>query len=464
MMKDSWATFGIDLHVELRGPLRKRALEGALREAIADGRLPAGTSLPSSRSLAIDLGMARNTVVDAYEQLTAEGWLEARRGSGTTVADRPAAAAGAGAVTAERPPQWRHDLRPGGPDLSSFPRSAWLAASRRVLSYAPNADFGYGDPRGTRQLREALAGYLGRVRGVRTHPSRVVICSGFTQAFGLLCQVLRERGASTLAVECYALPELRQIAARMDLDVVTVPVDDQGADVTSAGSSAEAAVITPAHQFPLGTVLSPNRRRAAMAWAQKERAVIVEDDYDGEFRYDREPLGALQGLDAERVAYVGTASKTLAPALRLAWLALPAELVQPVAEAKLLADRHTAVIEQLTLAEFIRSGAYDRHVRRRRLAYRQRRDHLVEALGTRRVEGISAGLHALVELPAGMTEPEAVAAAGARGLALEGLDVYRTGPATRAPAVVVGYANPPDHAYRAAVALLREVVGAPNTS
>jgi GntR family transcriptional regulator/MocR family aminotransferase len=434
-----------------------------LREAIADGRLRAGTRLPSSRSLAGELGVARNTVVDAYGQLTAEGWLDARRGSGTAVADRPAEAVGVAAVTSDRPRQWRYDLRPGGPDLSSFPRSAWLAASRRVLSYAPNADFGYGDAQGTRQLREALAGYLGRVRGVRTHPSRVVICTGFTQAIGLLCQVLREGGAATLAIECYALPELRQIATRRDLDVVTVPVDEQGADLASAGA-AEAAVITPAHQFPLGAVLSSNRRRAALAWARRESALIVEDDYDGEFRYDREPLGALQGLDAERVVYVGTASKTLAPALRLAWLALPSELVQPVVEAKLLADRHTAVIEQLTLAEFIRSGAYDRHVRRRRLAYRQRRDHLVDSLGTSRVEGISAGLHALVDLPAGMTEAEAVATAGARGLALEGLDAYRTGQATRAPAVVVGYATPPDHAYRAAVTLLRDVVATPNAS
>ncbi len=458
LVEDSWTTFGIDLHVELRGPLRRRALEGALRAAIADGRLPAGTSLPSTRSLAADLGMARNTVVDAYEQLTAEGWLEARRGSGTTVADRPRAAAGVAAMASERPPQWRHDLRPGGPDLSSFPRSAWLAAGRRALSYAPNADLGYGDPRGTRRLREALAEYLGRARGVRTHPSRIVICSGFTQAFGLLCQVLGERGATRLAVECYALPQLRQIATRADLDVVTVGVDEQGADVASAGRSAAAAVITPAHQFPLGTVLSPTRRRAALAWARREGAVIVEDDYDGEFRYDREPLGALQGLDPERVIYAGTASKTLAPALRLAWLALPAELVQPVAEAKLRADRHTAVIEQLTLAEFIRSGAYDRHIRRRRLAYRQRRDHLVDALGSRRVEGISAGLHVVVNLPHGLSEAGAVTAAGGRGLALQGLDAYRAGLATRPPALVVGYAAPPDHGYRAAITLLRHVV------
>lgn len=461
LVKDSWTTFGMDLHVELRGPRRKRALEEALREAIADGRLPAGTRLPSSRSLAADLGVARNTVVDAYDQLTAEGWLAARRGSGTTVADRPAASDGAVTVTSDHPRQWRYDLRPGGPDLSSFPRSAWLAASRRALSHAPNADLGYGDPRGTRQLREALAGYLGRARGVRAHASRVVICTGFTQAFGLVCRVLRDRGATSLAVEPYALPELPRIAAGAGLDTVPVPIDGEGADLASAGA-ADVAVLTPAHQFPLGMVLSPARRRAALAWASARGAVTVEDDYDGEFRYDREPLGALQGLDPDHVVYVGTASKTLAPALRLAWAVLPTELVQPVADAKFLVDRHTTILEQLTLAEFIRTGAYDRHVRQRRLAYRRRRDHLVGSLGATRVEGISAGLHALVALPGGVTEDDVVAAAAARGLALEGLDAYRIGPAARSPALVVGYATPPDHAYRKAITLLREVVATPD--
>ncbi|HLI00486.1 MAG TPA: PLP-dependent aminotransferase family protein [Acidimicrobiales bacterium] len=459
-MDDSWATFGIDLHLELRGPRRRRALEEALRRAVADGRLAAGTRLPSSRSLAADLGLARNTVVDAYAQLVAEGWLAARHGSGTTVAARPPVPDQAETQAPDGPRPWRYDLRPGRPDLSSFPRSAWLAAARRTWSYAPDADFGYGDPRGTRQLREALAGYLGRARGVRSAPSRIVICSGFTQAFGLLGQVLRKREASTVAVEPYGLPELGRIAAVAGLGIAPMPLDKEGADVASV-EGAGAALVTPAHQFPLGTVLSPGRRHAALAWAHRQSAVIVEDDYDGEFRYDREPLGALQGLDPERVVYVGTASKTLAPALRLAWMALPADLVEPVSEAKLLADHHTPTLDQLTLAEFIRSGAYDRHVRARRLAYRRRRDRLVEALPAGRVSGISAGLHALVHLPAPMTEAEAVSAAAAGGLALEGLDSYRTGPDIHhPPAIVVGYATPPEHAYRAALTRLGDVLAA----
>ena len=482
-MKRSWSTFGVDLHLELEGPGRRRALERALREAVADGRLAPGTRLPSSRTLAADVGVARNTVVDAYGQLTAEGWLLARPGSGTTVAERPVAlarepgnsapAAGTPApnpahTPAHTPPPtpaaWPYDLRPGGPDLSSFPRSAWLAASRRAWSAAPDSVLGYGDPRGSAVLREALAGYLGRARGVRTDPARIVVCAGFTQAFGVLCGALRERGATTVAVECYGLPELRAIAARAGLGAVTVPVDEEGADLAPADGAgpageADAAVLTPAHQFPLGTVLSPGRRHAAVAWARAHGAVLVEDDYDGEFRYDREPLGALQALDPEHVVYAGTASKTLAPGIRLAWLALPPALVEPVAHAKLLADRHTPVPDQLTLAELIRSGAYDRHVRRRRLAYRRRRDRLMGALAPGTVQGVSAGLHALIGLPPGATEADIVAAAAARGLALEGLDAYRAGGGARPPALVVGYATPADHAYRAALTLLEDVLG-----
>ncbi|MBO0693817.1 MAG: PLP-dependent aminotransferase family protein, partial [Acidimicrobiaceae bacterium] len=299
-MNNSWATFGVDLHIEVRGPRRKRALEEALRQAIADGRLHSGTRLPSSRSLAADLGLARNTVVDVYTQLAAEGWLSARHGSGTKVAERQLSSDASAAMTTDAPRSWRHDFRVGWPDLSSFPRSAWLAASRRAWSSAPDADLGYGDPRGMRRLREELAGYLGRARGVRTDPSRIVICSGFTQAFGLLCRALRERGATSVAVESYGLPETHQIAGNSCLDVATMLIDEKGADISSV-AAAQAAMITPAHQFPLGTVLSPGRRRDALGWARSQDAVIIEDDYDGEFRYDREPVGALQGLDPDRV-------------------------------------------------------------------------------------------------------------------------------------------------------------------
>lgn len=458
-MKDSWATFGNDLHVELRGSGRTRALEEGLREAIIEGRLLAGSRLPSSRSLASDLGLARNTVVEVYAQLTAEGWLTARQGSGTTVTNRPHVAPVGDAGASAAPPTYRYDLRPGGPDLSSFPRGAWLTASRRAWSLVPDTDLGYGDPRGILALREALASYLGRARGVRTTASNLVICSGFTQALGLLCRVLGARGAASVAVESFGLPEVRRIAGDAGLRVVPVPVDEHGADLTSV-PSADAAMITAAHQFPLGSVLSPRRRHDALGWARTHDAVLVEDDYDGEFRYDREPLGALQGLDPNRVVYVGTTSKTLAPGLRLAWLVLPPDLVAPVAEAKFLADRNSPVLEQLTFAEFITSGGYDRHVRRRRLAYRRRRDELVVALAPGQIEGVSAGLHALVNLPSGTCEADVVAAAATRGLALEGLDAYRVGSAVHPPALIVGYATPPDHSYHSALAVLGQVLSA----
>lgn len=456
-MDNSRATFGIDLHLDVSGSRRKRALEEALRQAIAQGRLRSGTRLPSSRSLAADLGLARNTVVDVYAQLTAEGWLAARHGSGTKVADRPLASEVSAVMIADAPGSWSHDFRVGWPDLSSFPRSAWLDASRRAWSSAPDAELGYGDPRGTRALREEVTGYLGRARGVRTDASRIVICSGFTQAVGLLCRALHERGATALAVESYGLPETRQIANDAHLAVETMPIDENGALVSSAGA-ANAAMITPAHQFPLGMAMSPERRHDALGWARSRDALIIEDDYDGEFRYDREPVGALQGLDPDHVVYLGTTSKTLAPGLRLAWMILPGDLVEPVARAKRLADRFAPALDQLTLAEFIRSGAYDRHVRRRRLAYRHRRDRLVGALAAAQVEGISAGLQAVVGLPAGVTEAEAIASADESGIALEGLDIYRVGPAAHPPALVVGFATPPEHAYAAAISGLGKVL------
>ena len=448
-----WATSGVDLHLELTGHRRRQALEQALRDAVADGRLPSGSRLPSSRSLAEDLGLARNTVVEAYSQLVAEGWLSARRGSATRVcAHVPTTHPG----QVEGPEVTRglpYDLRPGGPDLSSFPRSAWITASRRAWYAASFADLGYGDPMGTGQLRHALAGYLGRARGVRTDASRIMICSGFTQAWALLCRTLLERGADSVALEAYGLQHLGQIAAQSKFSVVSVPVDEEGADFALV-PAASAAVVTPAHQFPLGWVLSPQRRRAAVGWARATRALIVEDDYDGEFRYDRDPLGALQGLDPEHIIYVGTASKTLAPGLRLAWLALPPDLVRPLESIKLLTDRHAPVLEQLTLAQFISSGAYDRHIRRRRLVYRHRRDLLVAALGAGRVEGASAGLHVIIRLPEGMAEATAIARAAERGLAVEGLQAYRLGAQDHAPSLVVGYASPPDHLYPKALSAL----------
>jgi GntR family transcriptional regulator/MocR family aminotransferase len=234
-------------------------------------------------------------------------------------------------------------------------------------------------------------------------------------------------------------------------------VDDGGA-VLDKAHGAQAMLLTPAHQFPLGSVLSPQRRADAARWAAGSGGLIIEDDYDGEFRYDRQPVGALQALAPEHVIYAGTVSKTLAPGLRLGWLVLPARLTEAVASAKARSDAHTSSFEQLTLAEFITSGAYDRHVRRVRLAYRRRRDRLVAALAAHapgvRVTGIAAGLHAVAELGPGQREEQVIARAAARGVAIEGLGGYALRAHTRGPALVIGYATPPEHGYTTALARL----------
>ena len=297
---------------------------------------------------------------------------------------------------------------------------------------------------------------------MRADPDRVVICSGFTQGLSLLCRALAARGGRTLAVEDHSQPSHRDVASAAGMRLRALSVDPHGAGVGDLGS-AGAALLTPAHQFPLGVALAPERRTRAVEWAERSGGLVIEDDYDGEFRYDRQPVGAVQALAPEHVVYAGTASKTLAPGLRLGWLVLPANLVDEVVALKEVADRHTGVLDQLTLAELIAGGAYDRHVRRVRLVYRRRRDRLVAALRAQapgvRVTGIAAGLHALVRLEDGRSEEEVVARAEAHGLALEGLDAYRMGARRHGPALVVGYATPPDHAYTGALARLVAVLG-----
>ena len=440
-MRGSWAIGDVDLHLDVDGGRVRGALERTLRDALRNGRLAPGTRLPSSRALARDLGLARNTVAAAYAQLVAEGWLEGRQGAGTRVALLPLGIApAASAPPPRRAPQF--DLRPGVPDLTSFPREAWLAAARRALREAPFDALGYGDPRGRVELRRALAEYLARARGVAASPERIVVCTGLVQGLSL--------GRAALDT-AWAVEEYGHAAHRRGLDAVAVPVDGDGAVVAELGS-AGAVLLTPAHQFPLGSTLSPARRREAVAWARSTGGVVVEDDYDGEFRYDRRPVGALQALAPEHVVYAGTASKSLAPGVRLGWLVVPGPLLEPVLAARAHGDWPSA-LDQLTLAELIASGAYDRHVRRMRSVYRRRRDRLVATVD--RVRGIDAGLHALVEVE---DERDVVERAGRNDLVLEGLDTYRFGPDARPPAVVVGYGTPPEHAWEGALERLRELL------
>ena len=449
----SWASFGIDLHLNLdAGTGRRFALEQALREAIRSGRLAPQTRLPSTRVLAAELSLARNTVVAAYEQLIAEGYLTARTGSGTTVLGLPERPA---AVTPRtQAPAPRYDLRPGSPDVTTFPVDAWVRATRRALAAAPTSAFDYSDPRGRIELRTALVEYLGRARGVLADPEHVLICSGYVQALALLARVV----GGAIAMEDPGLAFHRDVVRHAGADVLALPVDDQGAWTDQLGrgglAPARAAVLTPAHQYPTGVTLHPARRRSAIAWASASGGLLIEDDYDGEFRYDRQPVGALQGMAPENVVYVGTAAKTLSPTLRLAWMVLPERLVEPVAQAKRLTDLHTGAIGQLTLAELITSHSYDRHIRACRLHYRRRRDLLIERLGHHhRLRGIAAGLHALIHLPAtGPSEEELVERAAARGLAISALGPHWHTPGhTETRGLIVGYATPNRASYPAAL-------------
>ncbi len=469
-MPRTWATFGPDLHLVPRGSRRRAALEEALREAVRGGRLVPGTLLPSSRALAMELGLARNTVADAYSQLVAEGWLSARQGSGTRVADR-AMPAGQPALATRRwpgPRGSRHNLVAGSPNLGGFPRSAWLAAARKALGAARDHEFGYPDSRGLLSLRETLAHYLARVRGVRTTPDSIIVCSGFAQALSLLARTLHRQGATTLAVESYGIALHLDLIRAAALHTHLITVDRSGARVDElAGAGAGAVLLTPGHQFPLGVSMAAERRVTTVQWARAGGGLVIEDDYDGEFRYDRMPLGALQSLAPDVVAYVGTASKSMAPGLSLAWLVAPTHMIEALVETKRLLGGRTGVFEQLTLEEFIRSGAYDRHIRRSRLRYRQRRDLLVSLLSERspavRVTGIAAGLHAVLALGGQL---RAADEAGIRtrayraGLAIQGLSEYRHDPDPQAPAaLVVGYGTPPDHAFSAAFTALCDVLG-----
>ncbi|MGW6923353.1 MocR-like pyridoxine biosynthesis transcription factor PdxR [Streptomyces sp. NPDC054950] len=473
-MVDSWVNsaerIGADLHVELSGPGgRRAALIRALREAVRGGRLPPGTRLPPYRSLAADLGVARNTVADAYAELVAEGWLTARQGSGTRVADRTAPLRPAERTPVKAPPRARgprHDLRQGTPDASSFPRAAWLASYRRALQQAPNEVFGPGDPAGRRELREALTEYLARARGVRTEPERIVICSGFAHALRLLFSPGSGLPRGPLAVEAYGLDFHRGLLAAAGVRTAPLPLDADGACVERLDRE-RAVLLTPAHQFPTGGPLHASRRTAVIDWARARGGVLLEDDYDGEFRYDRKPVGAVQGLDPERVIYLGSVSKSLSPALRLGWMVLPERYVDGVLAAKGEREAWASALDQLSLADLIASGAYDRHVRRMRQRYRARRDRLVEALSTHaphvEVTGVAAGLHAVLRLPPG-TERSALKAAAWQGVALDGLAAFRHPATDMAPqdGLVVGYATPPEHAYAAALEALCRILPPPD--
>ncbi|MFC6019483.1 PLP-dependent aminotransferase family protein [Plantactinospora solaniradicis] len=479
----------------------------ALRAAIVDGRLAPGSRLPSSRDLATDLRLSRGVVVEAYEQLVAEGRLVARRGSGTTVSTgqhgtaavstgqhrlataggTAGATAGATAGKAVRPsrepaaPARNGDgrrvtdpagvptgrggvlpLRPGVPDPGLFPRTAWRRAYERALDRAGAADLDYGDPAGAPRLRAELAGYLGRVRAARVRPLDLLATTGAAQAFGLLAGALRSVGVDAVGLEDPGSEGIRAHLVAHGLRLVPIPVDDGGLDVAAlARTGLRAVLVTPAHQFPTGVVLAPDRRAALLDWTRRVDGLVIEDDYDAEFRYDRDPVGCLQGLAPDLVAHIGSASKALAPALRLGWLAVPPGLRSAVLAAKAAADLGGPVLEQLAFAELLAGGGYDRHLRRLRRVHRQRRDAVVAAvrrhLPAARISGVAAGLHLVVELPEHIDDVPLADAAHRAGLGPAPLSRLRLAPGGP-PGLVLGYATHPPDVLGRAVATLAELI------
>jgi GntR family transcriptional regulator/MocR family aminotransferase len=416
--------------------------------------------MPSSRALAADLGVSRGVVTDAYEQLTAEGYLTGRPGSGTWVARTsvvPVASAASGFAEDDR--GGPADLRPGLPDLSLFPRTAWSAAHRRIVAGLPHSAFGYPDPRGLPQLRQALAELLVRRRCVAAKPDQVMVVSGVAQAHTLLGMLLHARGHRAVAVEDPGSPEQHQLLAAVGLTAVPVPVGPDGLRVDAlAATGVRAAIVTPCHQFPSGVAYSAPRRAELVRWARSVDGLVVEDDYDGDFRYDRAPVGALQGLAPGHVAYTGSVSKSLAPGLRLGWMVVPPDMVAEAVARKRTMDLGNPVTEQAVLADLLAGGHYDRQLRRCQRLYRLRRDALVAALAEHlpgaTVSGIAAGLHAIVTLPAGYgTQESFLARAAAAGVRVRPLSHYRAAPAGEEAArceadrqeeevaLVVGYAH-----------------------
>ena len=438
----------------------RAALARTLREAIREGSLRPGARLPSSRRLAAHVGVSRGVASDVYAQLEAQGFIVMRPRSAPIVADvatrgphRPAAA--------EPPPRApRFDLTPTTPDVTLFPLSRWLAAQKHAVQRAPMRALDYGDARGDRALRETLADHVGRTRGVVADPSRLVIVQGAAQGLDLLMRVLAARGARRVAVEDPSVDRQRRAIEAAGLAAVGCRVDEDG--IVVAGLDADAVVVSPAHQFPTGAVLSGERRRELLGWSRAPRRLVIEDDYDAEFRYDREPVRALQGLDPERVAYMGTVSKTLAPAVRLGWLVVPDELADEAARVKSLLDFSSPVFEQLALRRLIETGDYDRHVRRVRSIYQARRDLLVAALARElpdlQVKGVAAGLHVLLELPPGVDDELVTREAARNGIHVEPLSRYSLERGA-AGGLVLGYGRVHETALEPAVAALAAALG-----
>ncbi len=458
------------LHLDARrsAPLH-RQLYAEIRGAVLSGRLAAGARLPSTRSLAADLGVSRNTVAGAFDQLMAEGYLEGKVGSGTFVTDLGAKASGALAprpgrkdaallsargrmlaqARAAASPEvaTARAFRPGVPALDAFPRELWARLSARVVRRARADVLSYGNPAGYFPLRQAIAAYLRAARGVRCAVEQVIVTAGSQQALDLAARVLLDAG-DTAWVEDPGYLGARGAFRAAGVNCAPVAVDDEGLSVTGGEAhapEARLAYVSPSHQYPMGMTMSLGRRMALLEWARRRRAWIIEDDYDSEFRYAGRPLASLQGLDtADRVIYTGTFSKVLFPSLRLGYMVVPQAVADAFASARALADRQSQGLEQAVVAQFLREGHFARHVRRMRALYAERQETLVSE-GQRELAGLveippaDAGMHLLGWLPAKADDAAVARAAAAAGVVAPAISLYAARHCPR-PALILGYA------------------------
>ncbi|ANB09039.1 GntR family transcriptional regulator [Streptomyces ambofaciens] len=474
----AWGTF-LELGGPADGPLHVR-LSRALRAAVTGGRIASGSALPPSRALAADLGCSRWVVTEAYAQLVAEGYLEARSGSATRVRARavPAPVTPEADVGTRWEPEF--DMLPGIPDLRAFPRGRWADAVREATGALTWGELGYPDPAGLARLRQRLAAYLVRGRGASLEARQLVVCAGTLDAVRRLCRVLRTEGHTHMALEDPGWSRLSATVGAEGLVPVPVPVDGDGlrVDLLRRAPQVRSVIVAPAHQFPTGVVLAPARRGELVAWAREVDGLVLEDDYDAEFRYDRHPVGALQGMAPEHVALLGSVSKTLSPALRIGWAVTPPRWTEALG-AEHVGGVPPPVIDQEAFARFLARGSYDRYLRAARLRYKRRRDHLMGELAASlpgfQVSGAAAGFHLLLSLT-DCSAPTVVREAARRDVRLADLDAYRMAraehhPTARAgdslgaravaaagPALVLGYGNLADHAVPGAVRRLAQAI------
>ena len=450
-----------DLSAAPPGPLHVR-LAAAIRTAIKSRRLPYGAVLPPSRALASDLRVSRWTVTQAYGQLIIEGYLSGRTGSATRVSWTPepesegaAAPARSGATPA------RYDLSQGQPDLRAFPRRAWVKAVRAAAETTPFDQLSYSETGGHPRLRAVLAERLNRSRGCAVRPETLSIYAGAGQSLLQVCQALKAAGHTAFGVEDPGSPRHWQAARTAGLQLVPVPVDEDGLDVSALGKGVRAVCVSPAHHPATGVVLAAHRRAALLDWARRADGLIVEDDYDAEFGYERVVPAALQGRLPERVALLGSMSRSLGPAVGIGWVAVPGRWSDGVRKAQEI-ELHPPMLNQLALAQMIESGGYDRHLRAARARFRARRNALLAALRRELpdfpVRGAEAGLHLLLELPAGSDAAAVVREARGRDLLLCNLDDSRLTPGRYPPTLEIGYGNLKDSLIDEAVAVLATVV------